>query len=247
MDSKDIDLTSGAFEHIDFTDREMARSKLKENNNKPSVLFTDTGLATVGYVHNINGRRLIIPIPDPTLIYFHQAQISVAQIEEYRNELIEKLDLASGDSETAINEYYKFFGVSTGYVVFLFAALEAFINIIIPDGFEFKVIRDSRTEIYNKEQIELLDFKTKIDKVLLEATGKSFFKTSTPTNERIWRLREFRNAIMHTKPGKDYSNLNNIVHRLVKFNYSETLHAVALFMNFYKPGHIVECGCGKDF
>lgn len=242
--SKEVD--SGLV-YVDIKSRDTEK-ELSKRRGTVAYVQTEDDIVYAGFVHNLKGKDYIFPVPDPTLIYFNNAQLSLASIVENRNKLIDKLDFRIKLSEPALNEIYNFYGVTSGFVIFLFTAIESFINHIIPEEFEYKNVSKIKTEVYTKQQIqEVLDFKTKLTKVIPQATGKNFFLKSTPTNERIWKLKEFRDEIIHTKPGQNELKYDNLIKDSLKFKYVETLEAVAKLMNYYKSDYILECDCGLDF
>ena len=201
-----------------------------------------------GIVSKVEGKNFIIPIPDPTLVYFHNAQMSLRSISDDRRELLKKLNFEGKIPETSLNEIYNYFGRTSGFIIFLFTAMESFINQMIPDNFKYENELLRKTETYNKLQIqENLDFKTKITKVLKAITGKDFFHNSTPANQLIYRLKDFRDEIIHTKDDGEIMKYDKLIENALRFPYSKSLVAVATFMNFYKPGYIIECECGADF
>lgn len=214
-----------------------------------TFLKTSEDIVIAGCLHKYQGKDLILPIPDPTLIYFHNAQSYIKGIKEAKKKLIEKIDFSTPLNETAINEIYDYYGKTSGFAIFLFTSIESFINQMLPDNYIYKVSIKKRTEVYNKQQIQFyLDFKTKISKVLEEITGKNFFKNSTSANSMIWNLKEFRDDIIHTKQeDNNILRYEGLIKRSLNFKYDKTLIAVASFMNFYRKGYIVECDCGGDF
>lgn len=237
-------------EGFDFIpkDKNFDHRTLNSEKNKIVFLVTDEKKAIGGFVYKARGKNYVLPVPDPTLIYFHNAQSSIARINKLKSDLLKKLDPTYELSETAIKEIYEFYGETSGFVIFLFTSIESFINQTIPDNYVFKKEFSKKTELYNKRQIqESMDFRTKITEVLNEATGQSFFGNQTPTNQLIWNLKEFRDNIVHTKPkDTDLLKYENLIKTSLNFKYEETLHAVAKFMNFYKHDYIIECGCGAE-
>lgn len=243
-----IDLNQPGFEVVDLTNSSELEQAVRKNKNSAAFLQTDTGLVYGGFVHKVNGKHFVFPIPDPTLIYFNNAQLSVAQIKETKSRLLEKVDFGKAVGEPALNEIYNFYGTTSGFVIFLFTSMESFINQLIPDDFIFSKSSTRKTEIYNKAQIqEYLDFKTKITEVLKKASGKDFFNKQTSANQLIWNLKKFRDDIIHTKQESSILKYDTLIKTSLTFDYDKTLSAVATFMNFYKPNYIVECDCGKDF
>lgn len=229
--------------------KEFDHRNLDGQKNRIILLVTDTKNVYGGFVHKVNNKNFVFPVPDPTLIYFHNAQISIAKINAAREKLLKKLDFNEQLNESAINEIYEFYGETSSFVIYLFTSIESFTNQLIPDDYVFIRKLTSKTESFDKNQIQdNIDFKTKIKEVLKDAKGKGFFDKDTPINQHIWNLKEFRNDIIHTKPKKD--NVlwyDNLIKKSLNFKYTETLESVAKFMNFYKPDYIVECDCGKDF
>ncbi len=221
---------------------------LKGRKGTIAFLEQDDDKLISGIVNNIKGKNYIIPIPDPTLIYFNNAQMSLRLIEEEKNELLKKLNFEGTMPESAINELYHYFGRTSGFVIFLFTSIESFLNQMIPDNFQFANELPRKTEVYNKKQIqESLDFKTKITKVLASATGKDFFKKSTPANQLIYRLKDFRDEIIHTKDDGEIMKYDRLINDSLRFPYKKALESVAIFMNYYKDDYIIECPCGADF
>jgi len=242
------DLENSNLETYKIT-KDFDHRNLDGQRKKIILLVTETKNVYGGFVHKVNNKNYVFPVPDPTLIYFHNAQISIARIKECKEKLLQKLDFNSQLDESAINEIYEFYGVASSFVIYLFTSIESFINQLIPDEYIFIRKLSTKTELFDKNQIQdYLDFKTKITDVLKGAIGKSFFTNQSPANQHIWNLKEFRNDIIHTKP-KDESPLryDSLIKSSLNFKYEETLKSVAKFMNFYKEKYIIECDCGRDF
>ena len=62
----------------------------------------------------------------------------------------------------------------------------------------------------------------------------------------IWKLKDFRDGIIHTKQDPDQKSYFNLLKNALDFKYDDTLESVAIFMNFYKKDYIIECDCGSD-
>lgn len=221
---------------------------LKGKEKQLAILHTTENKLIGGAIHNVNGRVLIFPLPDTTLIYFHCAQQNYSKIEETKKKLLDSLDLTIPVDEIAINEYFQFYSLSSGFVIFLFTAIESFINQQIPENFNYIYETNKRTEKYNKTQIqESIDFKTKLTKIIPQITNKNFFSNPTALNQHIWKLKEFRDSLIHSKELDPVLPYNHIIKFSLNFNYEKTLIAVAKFMNHYKRDYVVECDCGEDF
>ena len=246
-DSEKIDFDNSGYEVIDIKP-DLPNKILSTKKNHLALVQTDRGKIYGGFVHNINGKNLIFPIPDPTLIYFNNAQQQVRLINELKKRLIDKVDYTKSLNEPALNEIYHYYGTTSGFVIFLFTSIESFINQQIPDDFIYRNEVNRKTELYNRNQIqEFLDFDTKLKKVLKQATGKDFFNKPTSTNQLIFNLKAFRDDIIHTKAENNPFKYDRLIKTSLNFKYEKTLDAVAAFMNFYKTDYIIECDCGKDF
>jgi len=229
------------------------KEKLKKSK-KETVYYTKTdGTAYGGFICNIDGQTSVLPIPDPTLVYFDTAHWHLKQIKDRKRELKEKLDLNKELDETGINQVYHFYAATSGFIIFLFTSIESFINQQIPSDYVYKNVLPKRSELYTQEQIYFsVDFETKIKKVLPQVTGKMDYlaKVSEKTT-RILNLKHFRDEIIHTKPETQVLNpeihYEKLITKSLNFDYSKTLDAVASFMNYYKPNYIIECNCGEEY
>lgn len=231
-------------EKIDF---EVLKSKRKGN-----IIFIES---ENNYIYPIiyqksKPKDFFIPMPDPTLIYFNNAQMAYKLVENEKAKLIDKLDFEKLKNEDVRNEVFSFFGLSSQFVIFLFTSIESFVNQIIPIDFIYKKEMTNKTEVYDSMQIQKsLSFDEKLKKVLPKCTNKNFFDKQTPTNQHIENLKKFRDEIVHTKKDTKNSILfyDALVSKSFNFKYEETIYAVQKFMNHYKSDYIVECKCGEDF
>jgi hypothetical protein len=221
---------------IEEVTSDYSTENLKSKIGRALYIQTTEGYNIGGFVCKANGIPIILPIPDLTLIYFNDAQAMLRNLKSTKENLLSKLDFNETLAEPAVI-----------FVILLFTSMESLINQAIPDGFEYRNVTNNRTEIYNKRQIqENLDFKTKITKVLKEATGKDFFINPTQATQQIWNLKDFRDNIVHTKQEENPNKYGELLKLFLNFKYDKSLEAVAKFMNFYKKDYIEECGCGAD-
>ncbi|MFM9837530.1 MAG: hypothetical protein ACKVOQ_04655 [Cyclobacteriaceae bacterium] len=246
-DEDQLKFDTDKFEFLEL-DKNFDQKVLNGKKKSIALILTDKKKLYGGFVHKVDGKNYIFPVPDPTLIYFHNAQINVARIKEYKAILLTKLDFNKELTEPGINEIYNFYSITSGFVIYLFTSIESFINQLIPETFVFNKVSSKRTELYDKRQIqESIDFKTKIVEVISGATGKNFFANQTPTNQLIWNLKEFRDDIIHTKPDDNPLKYDKLIKTSLNFRYADTLDAVAKFMNHYRTDYIIECDCGNEF
>ncbi len=242
-----LDESNETFTTYDANDLKSPSSVFKGKEGYLTFIQREGGYTYGAFVHKIDGREYLFPIPDPTLIYFHNAQIHLEIIKRERKNLLTALDIEKGLSETGINQIFSFYGAVSNFVINLFTALESFINQRIPDDFNYVLVSKKSTISYNKKQImESLQFDEKLKEVLPKATGK-IINTTSPKFQRINELKIFRDSIVHTKPGTSNTKYDELIKKAIKFNYRESLEAVADVMNTFKKDYIIECDCGRDF
>tara|TARA_R110000850_G_scaffold18580_4_gene57037 strand:+ start:177995 stop:178771 length:777 start_codon:yes stop_codon:yes gene_type:complete len=226
-------------------DEGFLKSKAKNNF---TIIETDLNEKFFSFIYNNNGKHTIIPVPDFALVNFDFAyKLNLDRIK-LKNELLELLSNLNQQNEVSSTSAYDFYGAATTCLICLFTSIECFINDIIPENYEYKIVNDRKTEIYNKSQIQYsISFNDKITKVLPNALNKNFFSKPTPSNIHIHNLRSIRNEIIHTKSDKTGKLQVEILKKLLKFKYEETFKAVFDFFNFYKTLYIEECPCENNW
>lgn len=229
--------------------KENIKSKIKIPSNKAVLMQTEEGKGILAFQYNRSGTLYIIPEPDPILIYFHNAQSVLKRIQETKDSLFECYKGEKSFTSKIGHSLYHFYGTSSAFVIFLFTAIEAFINHSIPDGFEYSQKSKKNTIVYNKDQIQKeIRFDEKLKKILPEVYGKSFHDQNQTKQSHIDKLRNFRDDIVHTKTVKgDQTQYAEIFKTAFDFNYETTLHTVRDLFNFYRKGYVEECDCGEDF
>jgi hypothetical protein len=226
-------------------DEGFLKSNAKDNF---TIIETDLNERIFSFIHNNNGKHAIIPVPDFALVNFDFAyKLNLDRIK-LKEELLELLSNLNQQNEVSSTSAYGFYGTATTCLICLFTSLECFMNDIIPDMYEYKIISNRKTEIYNKSQIQYsISFDDKITKVLPNALHKNFFQKSTPLNIHIHNLKKIRNEIIHTKSDKTGKLHVETLKTLLKFKYDETFKAVFDFFNFYKESYIEECPCENNW
>lgn len=214
------------------------------------LVHTEDNTVISAFYTKINGNHYYIPEPDPILIYFNDAYSYYKEIDENKRQLLSDLNLAeTRELYKQINQLYKFFGLCNGFVIFLFTSIETFINAYIPDKFEYKIARNSRTEIYNKEQIERqISFEEKYKTILKDISGKDFISKYPIKHQHIINLKEFRDSLVHMKTKRNSSTPYDYLYKkALNFNYHDTINAVKDYFNFYSPNYVEDCPCELDY
>lgn len=194
----------------------------------------------------------IIPEPNPIVIYFDTARTFHKIIQNRRKDLFGTLTTPGNNFYALNGDFYWYFSTVSSYIIFLFLSIEAFVNKIIPNDFEYrKNIQDRKTELYDKYQIQRsIEFLEKIKKVVPAITNKNFIQEFGHKYELIKKLKEYRDEIIHTKSfeGKNSPNFyENLYANSLNFEFDKTLFAVRDYINYHEENLIEECECGNDY
>ncbi len=248
-----VQLTDEVQKILDESNKGIPVSEISKIKSIPKeytgILITDMGIAFQAFQYKYQGQNRFIPEPDPVLVYFHSAYLNYRLIDEKKNVILKNL-LTSNVGEPMINELYEYFGLTSGFVIFLFTALEAFMNRCIPKDFVYIKPEKKYTITYDKRQIEeYLSFDEKIKTVLPKAKEKNFIKQFPLKWNHIVNLKEFRDSIVHTKASKEGSSPYDYIYKkALDFKYEESINAVKDFCNYYHElNYITECDCNKDW
>ncbi len=237
-------------EHFEYYNPEEIDQKFLKKNEKDqfTVLETNSGEKIFSFIFNDNGSRCMIPVPDFSLVNYNFAYSLNIQRKEHRKNLVKNLANLDTPNEISNTFAYDYQGTASSCIISLFTSIECFVNDIIPEDFKYEINSERKTEIYDKKQIQIsITFMDKLTKVLPKALGKNFFSNRTPTNAHIYKLRDLRNDIIHTKSDKTGQNNVDIMKNLLNFKYDETLNATFKLFNFYKTGFIEECNCNEEW
>jgi len=228
---------------INEVDQKFLKKKAKDNF---AILTTDNGEKLFSFIYNDNGKHCMIPVPDFSLVNYNFAYSLNIHRKEHRKKLVQNLAELTTPNEVSNTYAYDYQGTASSCIICLFTAIECFVNDMIPEKYEYKIINERKTEIYDKKQIQFsISFMDKLTKVLPDALGKNFFSNQNPTNVHIYNLRDLRNDIVHTKSDTTGQNNVDILKRLLNFKYDETLVATFKLFNFYREGFIEECPCSE--
>ncbi len=247
-DTDSIRLEGPEFERIDDIEKGIDPSILSEKKEHVAFLQLDGNKTTRGFVINVHGKNYILPIPDLTLVYFSNAQNNLNLSKNFKKELLAKLDLEKPGMIPPIHELYNYYGTVCSVIINLFTAIESFTNQLIPTTYVYRRITKKSTELFDHKQIlENIDFKTKVKEIIPEITSKNFFGKNSPTVQKIWNLKDFRDEIVHTKPEDDTLLYRDLIKKALNYKYDDAVTSVAKYLNYYKNNYVIECDCGVDF
>jgi Fe-S cluster assembly scaffold protein SufB len=232
-----------------YEKKDVNQEMLKKNSkNNFAILTTESGEKVFSFIYNDNGVHCMIPVPDFSLVNHNFAYTLNIERKEHRKKLVKNLADLNIPNEMSNTFAYDYQGCASSCIICLFTAIECFVNNLIPEDFKYEISSERKTEIYNKQQIQIsISLMDKLTKVLPNALGKNFFSNPTPTNSHIYNLKDLRNEIIHTKSDPTGQNNVEILKRLLNFKYDQALTSTFKLFNFYKEGFIEECPCEKDW
>jgi len=197
-----------------------------------------------------NNVNYFIPEPNPIVIYFETGRHYYKYTQPTREALFKELDKEDWNVYQVQTRIYNFYANGSSCVTFLFTALEAFINKLIPHDYTYSKVNNGETEIYDQVKIQrYLSFYEKVKLVLPDITNKAFHIQHGHKFESIKKLKYFRDEIMHTKLINKTTFLfyRDLFTTALDFNYETAIYAARDFINYYEPNLIEECECGKDY
>ncbi len=99
------------------------QESLKKLNNSVVFVQTSEGQTIGSLVQKVNGTNYLFPVPDPTLVYFHNAQANLIEAKKVKSELLKKLSLDNIKKEIPIHDLYNYYGFSTSVIINLFTSI----------------------------------------------------------------------------------------------------------------------------
>ena len=192
------------------------------------------------YLHNDN--PIVIPEPDPSILYFTSAEMHLLELLKHQKEIFESIGFKN--SENVANLFFSFFQLSSNFVINLFASMEAFNNSLIPTDFTY---REKRRQ-YNRNEIQrFIKFETKIKTIIPEISNKSFFCDFENKYNVIDNMKQLSDNVIHTK---NYSesfapSYRELFRDFLSFNYQSAYNCTKDYMNYYKENWIEDCNCNK--
>ncbi|MDM1550521.1 MULTISPECIES: hypothetical protein [Empedobacter] len=249
LESKDVPVPLKEGKKLLTVDRsDNATLKNIKKGENISFVKTEDENYRLALIYKHQGQHIFLPVPDFTLVYFNNAYLNNKSRKKLEKLLFKKINnIENGYSENVDSEIYGYIGIATSAIIQMFTSLESFINYLIPDEGVYIKIRPEKTESYNKEQIQKnIRFMEKVKEVLPFFTSKNFFINQTLTNNHIVNLKNIRDEIVHTKSNFLYQSQTELLEKLLKFKYDDTLSAIRKFMNFYIKDYNIDCDCSSE-
>lgn len=216
-----------------------------DKNENFAFMKDISGHYILSTLHNNQGKELIIPIPDLSLVYYDSAYMNNYERKSFNSDLFKKLSQTSEVTEDISHELYRYINYAATSVIMMFSSLESFLNSLIPEDGSYKLKR----KVFDKKGIErYVTFEDKILKVIPSFESKAFFQDKNDfKTSHIGKLKNLRDEIIHTKSSFMFQNQSELLKQLLNFEFDETLLMVKEYMNSYKPNYIEDCPCNKNF
>jgi hypothetical protein len=200
------------------------------------------------FQYNLDKRVYFIPEPNPIVVYFEIARSYEKDIKTAKLKLLDEYDNKTPDATKILAAFNHYYSISSVTAIFLFTALEGFINNLIPEDYKYFRSLETKTEVFDKQQVqENLLFEEKIKKVIPEITNKNFAQDIGHKYEIIKKLKLFRDEIIHTKSYNDTKPnfYKGLFTTSLDFDYEKTMYAVRDYINYHENNLIEECNCGS--
>ena len=221
-----------------------------EKESMNAMIFTEDGEMFQAFRYKVKGKTIFIPEPNPVVIYFDSARNYFRQLNSHRDKVFDNVKTFEENLEGVNGDFYWYFSLASSYAIFLFASVEAFVNMSIPADFKYeRSFQNKRTEVFNRMQLQRnVDFSEKVKSVLPQVTNKNFVIEHTHKFEYLMKLKLFRDEVAHTKTydgGPTNDSFENLYVMALEFEYEKTLLFIRDFINYHKPDLIEECDCGR--
>ena len=205
------------------------------SNADQAYFFTQDKNIVQGFLYLHNNKPVVIPEPEPSILYFANSSRIIDNIIENRNEVfkligienVHKIDLLFSD----------FFLDAFNFIINLFASIEAFHNSVIPEKFTYR----DKKRLLNREKIQrFATHDLKAESIIPRIFEKSFIKENEDKYSVISKLKEIRDNLIHTKnQSKNWAaSYRDIFRDLLSFDYEKALNYTKDYMNYYKDNWI---------
>lgn len=161
-----------------------------------AYLMTYDNQIIQAFPHKEGNEILVIPEPEPSLMFIRNVESKLNIISESRNKVIQSASTKSIPASKVKDDFSFFFSNSFDFLVNLFSSIEAFNNSLIPEDYTFRKNR----RIYDRSKIQrFIDFKTKCEIIVPEIKNKSFVNSHPDKYSIILNIKIIRDNLIHTK------------------------------------------------
>tara|TARA_R110002049_G_scaffold306078_1_gene503944 strand:+ start:4190 stop:4903 length:714 start_codon:yes stop_codon:yes gene_type:complete len=213
-----------------------AVSKINLETHPNPFIFTEDKRIIQAFAHLHNGKHLIIPELNPTILYLSSSQEILNTTIQLKAQLLE---LAGVKNYIQTSELFiRFFPQLSLLITSLFTAIEAFNNGLIPDDFSYH----QKGKYLNKVKIQRwIKFKEKTEQVIPEIFNRSFVVDFPKKYETICEIKNLRDDIIHTKNRyQGMASYRDIYKNSLLIDFENAYQITCDYINFYDPNLIEE-------
>lgn len=194
-----------------------------------------------GFVHVVNGKPFMIPEPEPSILYFSNAENKLSDLLKNQSTLL-KSNLTTNNFQELSHTFYDFFQISSDYIVNLFTSIEAYNNSLIPDDFSIKI---KRKHFDKKQTQRSMGFLNKVKIAIPKIKNKSFHKDYPKKYDLILKLKKLRDNVIHTKNMQDGypASYRELYKSYLNFDFKMAYIITKEYFNYYSENWIEECYC----
>lgn len=200
-----------------------------------AYFFTEGNHIIQGFLYVHEGKPVVIPEPEPSILYYANSQRVLYEILNFRTDIFNSLGLENAAKIDLL--FSDFFLSSFNFIINLFASIEAFNNSVIPEDFTYR----HKKQLMNRDKIQrYARFDLKMENIVPEIFGKSFVADYPAQYEFLKTLKGIRDNLIHTKNfSKNWAaSYHDIYRELLSFKYDDALKSTKEYMNYYKSNWI---------
>lgn len=191
-------------------------------------------------VENNNGDKFISVSPNPILLYIDSSLENFYKSEELKNKSflscgkksnkrindIYLLDIDVDETHHCYNEYIK---SKINSIIFITTSIEGFCNSLIPnDIFYIKGKEIKNRTKYQKETY----LKDKLDEMIPEFTSNDYWTNNVDNREKITKIYQIRNSIIHLKTDTDsFKNYSKVIKDVIDINLFDYIESIINTLN----------------
>ena len=198
-----------------------------------------------------NGKQHAFVEFNPAVSYCDGGLQFVDKVEKNRTELLSVENITDQNVYTSRHRAHKFFLTASTCCYNLISGAECFINDSI-ENFTGTLMENPQNPLSKPADIDNdvlrnWSFIKKTERLLPQIYGKDFSADTTKSvyYDTLKELIELRRQFTHLKKIKDQHSYRGTMVRALQFDYTTAYTAVAEFINYYTPGLIEICNCGK--
>lgn len=193
-------------------------------------------------VENISGDKFISVSPNPILLYIDSSLENFYKSEELKNKSfitcgkksnkkisdIYLLDIDVDETHHCYNEYIK---SKINSIIFITTSIEGFCNSLIPNDYIYITKKGKKLDkdwAQNRAKFE----DNKIDEMIPEFTGEDYWKNNNDSREKISKIYQIRNGIIHLKTDNDsFKNYSKVIKDVIDIELFEFIKSIINTLN----------------